>query len=192
MNSEQCFLYSTYIHPFNGTLSGTTRVSRYHKGKINLDFTEARDSEWQWHQLGHTQVCTLLQTDNHASAHHSVFYRPDALPAAQPTASKHWRQLNSNCERNQSQDGVTYSQSPAKSSGTGFPHGSSLNPLCVCFCSMTLQWPGSADTAAAVDRLRLLYSTEWSCIQTTRTNHTVMSHCMRQTVALTTTTTTPI
>ena len=22
--------------------------------------------------------------------HHSVFYRPDALPAAQPTASKHW------------------------------------------------------------------------------------------------------
>ena len=25
--------------------------------------------------------------------HHSVFYRPDALVAAQPTASKHWRQL---------------------------------------------------------------------------------------------------
>jgi len=36
-------------------------------GKTNLDFTEARDSEWQWHQLGHMQVCTLLQTDNHAS-----------------------------------------------------------------------------------------------------------------------------
>jgi len=32
-----------------------------------VDFTEARDSEWQWHQLGHMQVCTLLQTDNHAS-----------------------------------------------------------------------------------------------------------------------------
>ena len=31
------------------------------------DFTEARDSEWQWHQLGHMQDCTLLQTDNHAS-----------------------------------------------------------------------------------------------------------------------------
>ena len=25
--------------------------------------------------------------------HHSFFYRPDALPAAQPTASKHWRQI---------------------------------------------------------------------------------------------------
>ena len=57
----------THTHPFNGPLSGTTRVSRYQKGKTNLDFTEARDSEWQWHQLGHMQVCTLLQTDNHAS-----------------------------------------------------------------------------------------------------------------------------
>jgi len=27
-------------------------VSRYQKDKTNLDFTEARDSEWQWHQLG--------------------------------------------------------------------------------------------------------------------------------------------
>jgi len=42
-------------------------VSWYQKGKTNLDFTEATDSEWQWHQLGHMQVCTLLQTDNHAS-----------------------------------------------------------------------------------------------------------------------------
>jgi len=44
-----------------------TQESRYHKGKTNLDFTEARDSEWQWHQLGHMQVCNSLQTDNHAS-----------------------------------------------------------------------------------------------------------------------------
>jgi len=49
-------------------------------------------SEWQWHQLGHMQVCTSLQTDNHASTLPLSFYRPDALPAAQPTASKHWRQ----------------------------------------------------------------------------------------------------
>ena len=27
-------------------------MSRYQKGKTNLDFTEARGSEWQWHQLG--------------------------------------------------------------------------------------------------------------------------------------------
>jgi len=42
-------------------------VSWYQKGKTNLDFTEARDSEWQWHQLGCMQVCTSLQTDNYAS-----------------------------------------------------------------------------------------------------------------------------
>jgi len=74
----------------NGPFSGTTWVSRYQKGKTSLDFTEARDSEWQWHQVGHMQVCTLLQIDNHTSTPPlSFFYRPDALPVAQPTASKH-------------------------------------------------------------------------------------------------------
>jgi len=58
---------NTYIHPFNGSFSGTTQVSQCQKSKTNLDFTEARDSEWQWHQLDHMQVCTLLQTDNHSS-----------------------------------------------------------------------------------------------------------------------------
>jgi len=48
-------------------LSGTTQASRYQKGKTSLDFTEARDSEWQWHQLGRMQVCTSVQTDNHTS-----------------------------------------------------------------------------------------------------------------------------
>jgi len=53
------------LHTFNGHFSGTTRVSRHQKGKTKLDFTEARDSDWQWHQLGRMQVCTSLQTDNH-------------------------------------------------------------------------------------------------------------------------------
>ena len=55
----------THTHPFNGPLSGTTRVSRYRKGTTTV--VEARDSEWQWHQLDHVQVCTLLHTDNHIS-----------------------------------------------------------------------------------------------------------------------------
>jgi len=38
-------------------------MSRYQKGKINLDFTEARDGEWQWHQLGHMKVCTSQSTE---------------------------------------------------------------------------------------------------------------------------------
>ena len=65
--TKKCKNTHTHTHPFNGSLSGTTQVSRYQKGKTNLDFTEARDSEWQWHQLGCVQVCTLLQTDKHAS-----------------------------------------------------------------------------------------------------------------------------
>ena len=78
-------------HTLNSPFSGTTRLSRYQECKTNLNFTEARDSEWQWHQPGRMQVCTSLQTDNHASTPPLSFYRPHALPAAQPTASKHWR-----------------------------------------------------------------------------------------------------
>jgi len=61
-------------------------VSRYQKDKTNLDFTEARDSKWQWHQLGHMQVCTSLQTDNHASTPLLYFFTgrmPFLLPNRQ-------------------------------------------------------------------------------------------------------------
>jgi len=37
------FVSITHTHLFNGLFSGTTQVSRYQKGKTNLDFTEARD-----------------------------------------------------------------------------------------------------------------------------------------------------
>jgi len=49
-------------------------VSWYQKGKTNLDFTEARDSEWQWHQLDHMQVCISFHTDNHASTSPLKFF----------------------------------------------------------------------------------------------------------------------
>ena len=61
-------------------------MSRYQKGKTNLDFTAARDSEWQWHQLGHMQVCTLLQTDNHASTPPLSFLQA-GCPSCRPTNS---------------------------------------------------------------------------------------------------------
>jgi len=64
-------------------------VSRYQKGKANLDFTEARDSEWQWHQLSRMQVCTSLQTDNHASTPPLSFFtgRMPFLPPNQQRQS---------------------------------------------------------------------------------------------------------
>ena len=67
-----CYLLTylhTHIHtpvswPFVQDYPGEPVPVRY---TSNLDFTEARDSEWQWHQLGRMQVCTSLQTDSHAS-----------------------------------------------------------------------------------------------------------------------------
>ena len=71
------------------------------KGLLNVWW---RESEWQWHQLGHMQVCNSFQTDTTLWRYTNLFiiiiiinecttplYRPDTLPAAQPTASKHWR-----------------------------------------------------------------------------------------------------
>ena len=75
-----------HTRAFNGPLSRTTWVSRYQKGKTSLYFSEARDSEWQWHQLGHMQVCTLLQTDNHASTPPLSFLQA-GYPFFRPTNS---------------------------------------------------------------------------------------------------------
>jgi len=61
-------------------------VSQYQKVKTNLDFTEARDSEWKWHQLGHMQVCASLQTDNHASTPPLSFLQA-GCPSCRPTNS---------------------------------------------------------------------------------------------------------
>jgi len=66
--------------------SGTTRVSQYQKGKTNLNFTEASDSEWQWLQLGHMQVCTSLQTNDHASNPPLSFLQA-GCPSCRPTNS---------------------------------------------------------------------------------------------------------
>ena len=57
--------------------------------KVNQSGFYWSKRQWQWHQLGHMQVCTSIQTDNRASTLPLFFYRPDALPAAQPTVSKH-------------------------------------------------------------------------------------------------------
>jgi len=67
-------------------------VSQQKKGKPFWILPEQEMMGWQWQQLDRVEIiCTLLQTDNHASSSPLSFYRRrlDALPAAQPTASKH-------------------------------------------------------------------------------------------------------
>jgi len=83
VNSLKC----THTHTrLTAPLSGTTRVSRYQKDETNLDFTEARDIEWQWHQLGRMQVCTSLQTDNHTGTPPLSFLQA-GCPSCHPTSS---------------------------------------------------------------------------------------------------------
>jgi len=74
------------MRAFNGPFSGISLVSRHQKGKTNLDFTEPRDSEWQWHQLARMQVCTSLQTDNHTSTLPLSFLQA-GCPSCRPTNS---------------------------------------------------------------------------------------------------------
>jgi len=63
---------TTTLYPFNDLFSRTSWVSWHHKNGTILDFTEARDDGWQWHQLGHMQIiCTSLQTTM-PIPHHSV------------------------------------------------------------------------------------------------------------------------
>jgi len=70
----------TALFPVLPGWAGTRKV------KTNLDFTKARDSEWHWHQLGHMQVCTLLQADNHASTPPLSFLQA-RCPSCHPTNS---------------------------------------------------------------------------------------------------------
>jgi len=65
-------------------------VGRYQKGKTKLDFAKARDSEWQWHQLGHMmQVCTLFQTDNHTSTSVTTQFFTGRMPFLPPNQQRH-------------------------------------------------------------------------------------------------------
>jgi len=93
-----CFTYVTvskkvtHTQPFYGPsgfcpgLPGWADTRKVPPGRWNQSgFTGARDSEWQWHQLGHMQICILTQTDNHASIPPLSCYRPDVTVG-------HWEQ----------------------------------------------------------------------------------------------------
>ena len=56
------------------------------KVKTNLDFTEARDSEWQWHQLGICKFAPRSRQITTLAPHHSVFLQA-GCPSCHPTNS---------------------------------------------------------------------------------------------------------
>ena len=100
LNKSKYLITHTHTHTHTHTtflllfwnLSGTTRVSRYQKGKTrkvktNLDLLEQEivsGSGIWW------AICKSAPHPRQPHQHPTTqfFYRPDALPAAQPTASK--------------------------------------------------------------------------------------------------------
>ena len=73
------------------SFSRTTWVSWYQNVSI-LDFTGAKGDEGGSDNWSYKQTCKDLVKLLPPTNQPSTFYRPDALPVAQPTASEHWRQ----------------------------------------------------------------------------------------------------
>jgi len=93
------YYYATTIlllHPLNGLFSRTIWLILYQKGKIVWIWKrqEVMGIGMQWYQPDHTQIiCTSIQTENDTMQQFIThyFYRPDAVPDAQPAVWKHWR-----------------------------------------------------------------------------------------------------
>ena len=83
---NHCDITSTHTQPFNCPLSGTTGVRKVKPIWILLEQETVSGSGISW------AICKSAPRSRQITMpapYHSVFYRPDALPAAQPTASKH-------------------------------------------------------------------------------------------------------
>jgi len=90
ISTHNHFLKHYYYYCFTALwiFSRTTRVSRYQKGKTktNLDFLQqesVRGSGISW------AICKSAPRPIHITM--PTPHRPDALPAAQPIVSNHWR-----------------------------------------------------------------------------------------------------
>jgi len=99
-NADQfifCSAWLLWLHPFNGLFSRTTWVRWYQKGKTSLDLNEARSDGVSGCSSISLTICKqsapCFRQTTTPTPHHSIFTgRPDAIPDAQPTVSKHGRQ----------------------------------------------------------------------------------------------------
>jgi len=79
------------LHSFSGqdNLGKPAPEKQNHSGKTNLDLLEHETVSGSGISWAICKSAHRLRQITMPTPHHSVFYRPDALPAAQPTASKH-------------------------------------------------------------------------------------------------------
>jgi len=82
--TEQCrvclqllsFVLQLQQHPFNGSLSGTTRVSWYQQGKTSLDFTEKKKGK----KSVYIAPFTVIHSKR-SGVHHTVLPANNTMPA---------------------------------------------------------------------------------------------------------------
>ena len=86
------------IHPFNSPFLRQPRWAGTRKVKPILILLKQETVSGSGISWATCKSAPRSRQITMPASHHSVFYRPDALPAAQPTASKHWRLSNAeNC-----------------------------------------------------------------------------------------------
>ena len=86
------FALSACTHPFNTLFPGQPRWAG--TGKVKPIWTLLKQETVSGSGVSWA-VCKSASRSRQTTVpapHHSFFYRLDALPVAQPTASKHWRQ----------------------------------------------------------------------------------------------------
>jgi len=81
--TSSCELYAvskvlvTHTHTHARTFYGPLDIVRDYPGEPVPELIWILlklDSEWQWHQIGHMQICTSLQTDNYTSTPTTQFF----------------------------------------------------------------------------------------------------------------------
>jgi len=82
----------THTHPFNGPFPGLPGWAGTRKVKTIWILVKQETVSGSGVSWAKCKSAARSRQITMSASHRSVFYRPDALPAAQPTASTHWRQ----------------------------------------------------------------------------------------------------
>jgi len=154
----QCCDSVTHTHLFNGPFSGITRVSRYQKGKTNLDFTEARDN-----------AVTVLGDAKLRVERHSSFQPAKTKPVTIiPFTVTRFGEpgLTSSSSRMQVQSAsssggamrVCWCVCAAPSALVIWTHSPNLNLQCMMISSTSRQTSGTSSTGPQVAYFHLLFT----------------------------------
>jgi len=84
-------LLEAHTHPFNGPFPGLPRWAGTRKVKTIWILVKQETVSGSGISRAGCKSAPRSRQITIPAPHYSVFYRPDALPVTQPTASNHWR-----------------------------------------------------------------------------------------------------